>query len=122
MLVCHLWKLTFDAVRRAAHRKPKFQWGWLPTADARQQILGLARLGAPQQTLNVVEDEPDNRILECAIAAGSEFLISADRDLLRLGNYHGISNPAARRFPASLKGTTGDHREIRDALPYFLES
>ena len=46
----------------------------------------------PQQTLDAVkEDEPDNRILECAVAAGSQFLITADRDLLRLGNYAGIS-------------------------------
>ena len=35
----------------------------------------------------VKEDEPDNRILECAVEAGSDFIISADKDLLRLGSY-----------------------------------
>jgi len=37
----------------------------------------------------VKEDEPDNRILECAVQAGSDFIISADKDLLRLGSYAG---------------------------------
>jgi len=34
--------------------------------------------------LSITEDEPDNRILECADEAGSEFIVSEDRDLLRL--------------------------------------
>ena len=29
-------------------------------------------------------DPPDNRILECAAEAGSEFIVSEDKDLLRL--------------------------------------
>ncbi|HLK51160.1 MAG TPA: putative toxin-antitoxin system toxin component, PIN family [Bryobacteraceae bacterium] len=72
--------------------RDKFQWEGYRLQDARQQILALARLVAPAQTLDVVkEDEPDNRILECAVAAGSQFLVTADRDLLRLGTYEGIS-------------------------------
>jgi predicted nucleic acid-binding protein len=47
---------------------------------------------AATQTLDVItEDEPDNRILECAVAAGSEFIISADKDLLRRSSYAGIA-------------------------------
>ena len=34
--------------------------------------------------LSITEDEPDNRILECADEAGSEFIVSEDKDLLRL--------------------------------------
>jgi predicted nucleic acid-binding protein len=50
----------------------------------------LPRSSTPKQTLDVVkEDEPDNRILECAAEAGSNFIISADNDLLRLGSYGG---------------------------------
>lgn len=72
--------------------RDKFQWDGYRLQDARQQILGFAHLVAPKQTLDVVkEDEPDNRILECALAAGSQFLITADNDLLRLGTYEGIS-------------------------------
>ena len=72
--------------------RDKFHWDGYRLHDARQQILGLARLVTPAQTLDVVkEDEPDNRILECAVEAGSDFIVSADKDLLRLGSYAGAS-------------------------------
>ena len=71
--------------------REKFQWDGYRLNGAKQQVLGLARLVAPTETLDVIkEDEPDNRILECAVAAGSEFIISADNDLLRRGSYAGI--------------------------------
>ncbi|HJT88751.1 MAG TPA: putative toxin-antitoxin system toxin component, PIN family [Bryobacteraceae bacterium] len=72
--------------------RDKFQWDGYRLHEARQQILLLARMVMPGQTLDVVkEDEPDNRILECAVAAGSQFIITADRDLLRLEIYGDIS-------------------------------
>ncbi|PWU05149.1 MAG: putative toxin-antitoxin system toxin component, PIN family [Terriglobia bacterium] len=71
--------------------RDKFQWDGYRLQDARHQILGLAQMVTPGQSLDVVkEDEPDNRILECAVAARSEFLLTADQDLLRLGVYEGI--------------------------------
>lgn len=35
-------------------------------------------------------DPDDNRVLECAVAAGSRYIVSGDRDLLNLGSYAGI--------------------------------
>jgi putative PIN family toxin of toxin-antitoxin system len=65
--------------------RDKFEWDGYRLQDARQQILRLATLVSPGRTLDVVkEDEPDNRILECAVAGASEFIITADKDLLRL--------------------------------------
>lgn len=64
-----------------------------------QQILGFARLVTPRQTLDMLkQDEPDNRILECALEAGSDFIISADKDLLRLGSYAGSQIMRAADF------------------------
>ena len=80
-------------------RRDKFQWDGYRLQDAKRQILGLAGLVAPGQTLDVVkEDEPDNRILECAVEAGSDFIISADKDLLRLGSYGGAAILRAADF------------------------
>ena len=78
--------------------REKFEWdGYRP--DAKQQILGIATLVKPKHALNVVkEDEPDNCILECALEAGSEFIITADKDLLRLGGYAGIRIVTAPDF------------------------
>ena len=45
----------------------------------------------PAQTLDVIkEDPPDNRILECAVEAGSDYIVTWDKDLLRLGSYGNI--------------------------------
>jgi predicted nucleic acid-binding protein len=52
----------------------------------------------PSTATLIKEDEPDNRILECAVEAGSDFIISADKDLLRLGSYADISIVRAADF------------------------
>jgi putative PIN family toxin of toxin-antitoxin system len=71
--------------------REKFEWDGYRLNDARQQILGLARLVAPTQALDVVKDDTDdNRIVECAVEAGSEYIVTKDKDLLRLGEYGGI--------------------------------
>lgn len=45
----------------------------------------------PGERLDVVDADPDdNRVLECAVAAGSRFIVTGDSDLLRLGAYAGI--------------------------------
>ena len=51
----------------------------------------MARTVTPAVQLDVVwEDPPDNRILECAVSAGSDYIVSGDKDLLRLGRYDAI--------------------------------
>lgn len=43
-----------------------------------------ARVVKTTKTVNVIQyDEPDNRILECAAEAASEWIVTGDRDLLR---------------------------------------
>jgi predicted nucleic acid-binding protein len=51
----------------------------------------------PVETLTVVLDDPtDDRILECAVAAHSDHLITGDKHLLKLGSHLGtrIIKPA----------------------------
>jgi putative PIN family toxin of toxin-antitoxin system len=68
--------------------REKFDWDGYRLNDAKQQILGLARLVEPAQALDVVKDDPDdNRIVECAVEAGSEYIVTKDKDLLRLAEY-----------------------------------
>ena len=50
-----------------------------------------ARVVEPTEPLDVVTADPtDNRIFECAVAAGSEVLVTRDKHLLRLGEFRGI--------------------------------
>jgi uncharacterized protein len=45
----------------------------------------------PAITLDIVQSDPDdNRVLECAVTAGSQFIVTGDNHLLDLGQYSGI--------------------------------
>lgn len=44
----------------------------------------------PQQILNVVRDEDDNRVLEAAIEGGCNYIITGDKELLKLGIFRKI--------------------------------
>src|SRR5438552_3902484 len=66
----------------------KFGWSDVALEAAQATIEGCTHRVTPTRTLNVIkEDEPDNRILECAEASGSEYIVSGDKDLHRLGRY-----------------------------------
>jgi uncharacterized protein len=54
-------------------------------------VRAATRLVHPTLTVDVVhEDRDDNKILECAVAAGSQYLVTGDKHLLRLRQYEGI--------------------------------
>ncbi len=44
----------------------------------------------PRRRLHVVKDEPDNRILECAMAGHADVIVTGDRALLALHEYRGV--------------------------------
>ena len=44
----------------------------------------------PKDRLSVLSDEPDNRILECAIAGHANSIVTGDKAMLRLGEYDGV--------------------------------
>ena len=50
----------------------------------------LAETVRPRTRLKVVPDDPDNRILECALAARAEAIVTGDRGLLTLGVFRGV--------------------------------
>jgi uncharacterized protein len=60
-------------------------------AEALGIISQAARTVKPAVQLDVIkEDLSDDRILECAVSAGSDYIITGDKDLLRLGRYDGM--------------------------------
>lgn len=65
---------------------------------ARALTLG-AQFVQPEIHLQVVEDDPDDdRILECAVAGGADYVVSGDHHLLDLGRYRDIRIVTARQF------------------------
>jgi putative PIN family toxin of toxin-antitoxin system len=65
----------------------KFDWTEDRTRQAIQEISQTATVLRPRPTLHFLRDEPDNRILECAMAARADRIVSGDRHLLSL-KYH----------------------------------
>lgn len=59
----------------------------------RAVVLQVARIGTvvqPERRLSVVDDEADNRILECAVEGSADAIASGDRHLLAIGSYERI--------------------------------
>jgi uncharacterized protein len=46
----------------------------------------------------VPRDPDDDKIIACAVAAGAQYLVSRDRDLLSLASYAGVSIIAPEEF------------------------
>jgi putative PIN family toxin of toxin-antitoxin system len=69
----------------------RFQASPEEIAEARAVVKQAARTVAPAVQLDVVKDDPDdNKIVECAVTAGSDYIVTGDKDLLRLGKYDAI--------------------------------
>jgi uncharacterized protein len=53
-------------------------------------IAELGTMVKPRRRFKVLKDAADNRILECAIAAGAHVIVTGDKALLALGQYRGV--------------------------------
>lgn len=80
----------------------KFDWAEVKVREAVQDIGQVATVLRPRPTLHILDDEPDNRILECAIAAQAEFVVSGDRHLLALKHHADITMISLADFLAKL--------------------
>jgi putative PIN family toxin of toxin-antitoxin system len=82
-----------DALLAEVHRilRDKFRWPDEDLAEAATDLADFTLRVSPTQTIDAVPEDPDdNRVLECAVAAGSRYIVTGDAALLRLGRYGGI--------------------------------
>ena len=61
-------------------------------------LSGLGILVKPRRRLRVVRDDPDNRVLECAVTGRARSLVTGDKALLALGEYRGIRIISLREY------------------------
>ncbi len=63
-------------------------------ADRVEQVIGqiarIAEVVRPVSRIEIVSDEPDNRVLECAREGAANLIVSGDAHLLELGAFEGI--------------------------------
>lgn len=75
---------TLEVLARKFDRNPE------ELARVAVYLSELAEVVAPRRRLKVLGDEPDNRILECAVTGKAEVIVTGDQAMLRLGAYRGI--------------------------------
>ena len=98
----HVSTFILDEVARVLSEK----FGWEDNRVGRV-LAQLRRVGAdvhePEESVDVIEDDPtDNRILECALAASAQIIVTGDKKhLLPLGSSHGVSIVGLRNFLVS---------------------
>jgi putative PIN family toxin of toxin-antitoxin system len=70
----------------------KFSWKSEDINDVIDQILGFCTHVQADYTLDVVSADPDdNRVLECALKADSDTVVTGDTDLLTLGEFRALA-------------------------------
>lgn len=79
-----------DELRRVISY-PKFCFPETLHAEILETMFSISTLIESGEIVYVIKDDPsDNRILECAVSAGAEFIITGDSHLLNLKNFKGI--------------------------------
>jgi len=67
--------------------------------EMREKLRNLGNLVSPNEPLGVIKEDPDdNRILECAMTARSDYIVTEDKDLLRLATYGNVRILTIRDF------------------------
>lgn len=69
----------------------KFQWSEDMLDEAISGLRDFTQLTTSNQIVRVIKDDPDDdRVIECAIASDSHFIVSGDKHLLRLSHYQNV--------------------------------
>jgi putative PIN family toxin of toxin-antitoxin system len=78
-------------VETANTLRTKFEWSGEKVQRALRSISRTATVLKTRPHLHILKDEPDNRILECALLAKAEVIVTGDRHLLALKHHHETS-------------------------------
>jgi len=75
-------------------------------AFLRARLERVAQVVEPRDVLRVIDEDPDDdRVLECAAEGRADIIVSGDRHLLKLAEYHGIPIVTVRQFMDSTEAT-----------------
>ncbi|MBM4289792.1 MAG: putative toxin-antitoxin system toxin component, PIN family [Deltaproteobacteria bacterium] len=78
----------------------KFFWTREKVEAAEVWLKTFSKSVNPKNRISVIDDDPDNRILVCAVEGQADFIISGDHHLTDLKNYQGIKILAPSIFLA----------------------
>jgi predicted nucleic acid-binding protein len=81
-------------------QRPKFGFTPEQAVTVVEELCGLCEILNPARRIRTIKADPDaNRVLECAVEARADTIVSGDDHLLTLKRFHGISTmtPAGTR-------------------------
>jgi putative PIN family toxin of toxin-antitoxin system len=91
-----------DELRRILFSSPVrgYQvWTEAELSEFLVRIAQTAELVAPEERLDIIKNDPqDNRVLEAAVEAKADYIVSGDKDLLDLGSFQNIPIITPTRF------------------------
>jgi putative PIN family toxin of toxin-antitoxin system len=61
-------------------------------------LADIGELVDPELKIHRLADDPDNRILECAVDGHADAIVTGDRALLQLKNFEGIPIPTLKSY------------------------
>ena len=89
--------------------KDKFDRAPEWVAETARQLRVITRLVQPTENIKAIEADPtDDRILECAVVAEAEVIVSGDTHLLSLGSFRGIPIQRVAEFLDSMQNQGRD--------------
>ncbi len=93
------------AILHETAQKLREKFGWEENKIARllKTIAKTAIVIKTRPHLHLLADEPDNRIIECAMKAKAEFIVTGDKHLLSLKHFQDIDIISLSDFLEALK-------------------
>lgn len=80
-----------------------FEYNEKEVSEIIEKVMGFVTLVEPKEKLDIVKDDPDdNKVLECAIASNSEYILTYDKHLLNLKEFKGIKIVKPEEITCSL--------------------
>jgi uncharacterized protein len=96
----HIRNITSPFILNEIERVLTRKFGW--QMDVARKVIstiqGFSHVIDPPETIAVIKNPPDNRILECAAAGGADFLISGDHHPTDLKTFRSIPIVTPRDF------------------------
>jgi putative PIN family toxin of toxin-antitoxin system len=87
----------------AVLKRPRFKLGHKEITELMEKIHRKALIVTPAKRLKIIkEDEPDNRVLECAIKANADFIITGNKRHFPFEEFKGSKIVTPREFINSI--------------------
>lgn len=58
----------------------------------------IARIVKPLKKIHILDDEPDNRVLECALQGKADAIVTGDKAMLKLKEHEGIKIKSLKEY------------------------